>query len=166
MDSDATLYTQIALVVVTASLVIVTAIYAWITNKLVKAQTAPHPFVDLRKQEAERQILEAYVKNAGNSIAYNLDFEIENGFNISTETVQESFDKLDNITQLAPQQERELAIIEVYDFDENQRAARELMNKIIKVKITYATTPQARSTNEIVCLLDFPYYLKRTALRS
>ena len=151
MDGDSALYVQ---AVATIALVVVTALYVRLTNKLVKAQTAPLPYMDIRLPSSSR--LQVYVKNAGAGIAYDLNFEVENGFKYLEDNNVKSFEKLDTVLQLAPQQIRNVALISLRD---NPGSSRELMNKVVRVKIAYADTPQARSKGFVSCSLDFPYYL-------
>lgn len=156
MDGDSALYIQ---ALATIALVFVTAWYVRLTNKLVKVQTAPIPYVDISL--VHKYHLLVYVKNAGGGIAYNINFEVENGFRYleGKDRMVKSFEKLDTVMQLAPQQEKKLALISLIDNPNIPGSSRELMNKVVKVKITYADTPQALSKGEVSCSLDFPYYL-------
>ena len=151
---DSALYVQ---AVATIALVVVTALYVRLTNKLVKAQTAPLPYMDIRL--VSNYHLQVYVKNAGAGIAYGIDFEMENGFKYLEGDIVKSFEKLDTVMQLAPQQEKNLALISLIDNPDKPGSPREHMNKVVKVKITYAETPQAGSKGFVNCSLDFPYYL-------
>jgi hypothetical protein len=161
MDGDSALYVQ---AVATIALVVVTALYVRLTNKLVKAQTASLPYMDIHL--VSNYHLQVYVKNAGAGIAYNIDFEVENGFKYLEGGIVKSFEKFDTVVQLAPQQEKSLALISLIDNPDKPGSARELMNKVVKVKITYADTPQARSKGSVSCSLDFPYYLTRASSAS
>lgn len=150
--------TELALVVVTAGLVVVTALYVIETHKLVGAQTNPFVYMDVEWRDVVdwKSDLKIFVKNIGKSPALDIEFDVKDDFQFFTPGKKEpqSFRKVwfieHGVKGLAPDRDVTLTWM--------TRKSVDQIAKRVEVTFTYKSTRGSVMRGKYP--LDFQGYLE------